>query len=755
MTRPEPPPPAQTCTTRLSCTATSSGLGVQPGRLGTLGPLAHLLVAKGKWRVDGPARLRRLLRDLVEIYRADALQDLPSEQVEHHCKAVDWSLGLSRFPLSREEAGARSGPTPAGEGTVRLWERRVFERAACSTRGTEFLSALVEAAPSTAELPRAPSSPWSSLEEAPRDWPPQEARNELLVRLTSALENHLHVESGLPRANPAQLPPLSDDRLLAAARQLALRDAERYLSDRDGGCKARLFLRHEIAGPWHREGYLSMWDPSDAVPGTPVPARTRFREIAAAALQAAFGDLLSASGTRSVFDAVIARHLRMYVEQLAHLMTETDSVRQVEFPTALARLLRTPEPPHARLSAASKGLEASLRSPERNGDPVRDCNLLESLARASRESSGDERCEHIQRYIEIRRHMDLSRLAQWRRDHVELADHSIDWDLVSVTNHSRGSALRGAFDQSRAYNHTPDDLHPGLRTHRLRSRSVTASKREIWHEALRFGDRALVELWQRETAGDLTDDAEAIEAREQTMLAMAGLWTRLSERVLLTDERTKLPHSVAHFVRNALWYSACAVGELTLIQQRHGLGVGDHRFDTGRISHDRWTVQPQFVSCRAHLVACTAVAAGLCSTQDLTERTGHQPPAVPADLTSLDEAYLNLLRNKRLVYGNRGQILQLALWTALLHPDLRLPVLEDPREAARELDDLEFLHCHPNRPALTVKLDLLAITDSLKRHNYDASIIGRLPVTSPVYRALQHLNPEFAGWQADWRMKSH
>ncbi len=321
---------------------------------------------------------------------------------------------------------------------------------------------------------------------------------------------------------------------------------------------------------------------------------------------------------------------------------------------------------------------------------------------------------------------------------LDLADHSVDWDIVSLSPTPEGKQVRDRFRRAtRMPKHTPFSANAGLRLHRYRSEMVAATKRRDWQKATQSGNVAWAEVSHLIEDGKLTG-TYALECQQQIALGLAGVWVKQAEECLLVVDGEHLNIPFGSYMIEALLWSGKATEMLGQLVKG---GLPARRGEDGRIGSVRWTGHTPTLLLRAQLAALTATESGLCNRMDLNHP---RTPSVGPD--EADELYLQMIKNR---YASPGLSLQLAFWSALLHCDRRIPVAE-PGTVSKAIERLDLLHCPPDDPQESVQLDFVDVTTQLRRHGYDANVIGRLRKGTQVYDYFSAVHPGFADWLTSW-----
>jgi hypothetical protein len=197
---------------------------------------------------------------------------------------------------------------------------------------------------------------------------------------------------------------------------------------------------------------------------------------------------------------------------------------------------------------------------------------------------------------------------------LDLADHSVDWDLVNLSPFPEGAKLRRRFLHiTYLPPGSPLSPNPGLRLHRLRSGMVEATKRRDWRKAVRCGHAAWIESSLLLDDGLLVGDY-ALECRQQIALGLAGAWVKQAETCLLVMDRDHCALAPEIYISEALRWSERATSLLTALATN---GLPNRRGVDGRIGTVTWTGQTPTLLLRAELTALTAIQSGLCRRNDL------------------------------------------------------------------------------------------------------------------------------------------
>ncbi|WP_410644964.1 hypothetical protein [Amycolatopsis sp. lyj-346] len=713
------------------------GKSVRAGRLGELGPVSGLLVdtATG-WRVDALARTHRFYAALLEEFRTKGTAKpqfgLSSDYMQ---RVVGFTNGIRCSPVSVAEARRLAGAAETGRnyeiGTMKNWAWMVVKDPAVQSRAVELLGDPVRSAgtPGLGALPTWPDDP--RLWPGAREW--ERLRAILLERLP-----HL-IAAEWQASMPELLPDL--------VRQIAGDQAYRYLvvAKSPAAQKAGRWLRHRALRAWQRDVVV----PSEEVSVEPARSTNTFpekdRRRAAAAVQLSFGQAVHAArrlpalvAARSVDDLVLGAYRTWVPLPGTSILLSTDVQLSVQLAKLGAVLRSTPRDPG--LLRAGPLPERMMRG-EEYSDPEA---LVHDLTQTAANLRARLRREDAP--VAARLYCAGRRLVTTREPklilEVDLADHSVDWDLVGLTGGAEGAELRHEFRRSVETAPLPPSGNPGLRVHRLRSEMVLATKNNRWQAGLIHGMDAFVQSHELRKAGVLRGEY-FLETVQQIALGLAGLWTKQAEQCLLVEDLETLTAPPAYFIRHALWWSTHASNLLELLRDE----LPEVRGVDGRIGNIRWVSQTPTLVLRAQLCGLSALRAGICRSRDLVSDELPMPPAVLVSLDEVDRLYVSMLSDE---YVHPGLALQLALWCSLLHPDARLPVVP-AGQVSQKVEELDVLHCAPDAPDQSVRLDLADTTRQLRRHNYDANIIGRLSTSSMLYRYFTSVHPQFGAWLASWR----
>ncbi|WP_308816394.1 hypothetical protein [Pseudonocardia alni] len=714
--------------------ATMAGRQPRVGELRRLGVFADLLIVPNTgWRVDGLARLQILCAELLDCFVADGLRSTSFSKVDVRHLLGRWT-GVDTSPMSI--SGARTtlavdGGTPPSETLVRKWRTELYV-------SPPVLELVRDRLARTGEIPLPSTTGVGDLlvwESDPAAWPP--------TQYWIQLREILLARTDLPRGLRDQL-RIFEDQLLLAARDRAAQRADEYLMDAVtphpepdlGG----YILAPEHAWRWFRQKALLQWNVNYRIapPRTvEVPVTVEgnekfvmpYRRRAAAAMQLALGRLV----TQPAEVNGLLRHLYGADERMRQTVRSMSMVEDLflvdrSFGRPIA-MEGTGDMPLLRADAPDD-LETRIHDLTKEASLLRDRLSRQGAALALAEIYCTERAG-----ISLEPSVDPALLLE-----LDLADHSVDWDLVSLSTSNEGRLLRSRFRQAvRMPVNTSFSRNAGLRLHRHRSEMVAATKRRDWRTAIEVGNMAWSEAGNLVEVGKLTG-VYALECQQQIALGLAGVWVKQAEDCLLAVDQAHLAMPYQRYLTEALVWSRRAndmLADLVVI------GLPAKRGEDGRIGYVRWTAHTPTLLMRAQLAALTAAASGLCRRDDLVD------PSAPAavGLDEADRLYLQMITNK---YAGPGLTVQLAFWTALLHEDLRLPVAA-PGSVSKRIEQLDLLHCTPDAPQQSVQLDFADVTVALRRHGYNANILGKLHKGTRVHEYLSNVHPGFACWSTGWR----
>lgn len=718
-------------------TATMRGGRIKPGQLGRAGPAAGLFVdADGRWRPDGLARAHSFYSELLERFTETGTRRVgsPNALVRDLLGRV---TGLTASPMSVNGALTATGEAVGGPsaGTISNWRRAL-------PRNPEVHEVARVRLPSLdGELPPMPRGELPLWESDPRHWPAAQD----WVRIRGVLLAHPIVPLDLRQAMEHNEPEL----LVTVVRDRAGAAAEAYLAaavtphpEPDLGGYT---LAPEHAWRWFRQKALCQWQAEvEFLPPRSIElpvadiAQGRFvnqyRRRAAAAAQLHFGRVVShrkhiAEVLRllTLEDESIRRQLRangrlerlfLYsgrsLESASPTVTRARSMDMVREDAASDQ-----EELVASFTSYAKNIRASLREQQERGNAL-------ALATV---------------YSDQRGKLDLTQLTDPRLLlELDLADHSVDWDLVPLSTTRGARGLRDAFLKATSNrSDAPMSANPGLRVHRFRSRMVEETKAGRWGSSVQFGRLAWTEANSLINEGLLHGDY-AVECLQQIALGLAGVWVKQAERCLLAQDRDHCSIPPEVYVRSALLWSERANAMLGKLV---GHGLPAVRGVDGRIGSVAWTAHTPTLLLRAQLAALTAVQSGFCRSTDVIVDTSMRPVSVD----QAEHLYLAAVSNK---YAQPGVILQLAFWTSLMHSGRTVPVAP-PGEVATTIERLDILHCPPDEVQQRVHLDWAEITIRLRERNYNANILGRLRPGSLVHTYFADIHTGFASWVASWQ----
>jgi hypothetical protein len=368
------------------------------------------------------------------------------------------------------------------------------------------------------------------------------------------------------------------------------------------------------------------------------------------------------------------------------------------------------------------------------------------LFRASQDVRESTTRETVQRYIDLRRHVQESeawgRLSIHDKRTVLLADHAVHLDAVKL----QLPAVMGILDQfletsSRARSEYAAFIERDVamlagksNTRRGLEDSVAAARRGVEQiESASF--RA-----DSQYSPSQFNERAAMETTHQMSLALAGATVKVLEDLMEAPADEQATFSTAlllNRIRSAVRWSRATLSALDQLERAGYLG--STRYDDGFLAVAGWRVASKVIR---HRILCASFA--LVEAFDLRDQL-----AFPRVL-DLEVAYVEMITEPAVVEGNIPTIVQGALLHSFLtHGELPFPGRIAP--AAKRSDyltmDVDSAAFRHPRVQWGVGRRMRA-TIANSEADYDYGVVGRVPLSSRTARTLNALS---GGGYSEWR----
>lgn len=689
-------------------------------RLNMLGPLAAVASDGRGWRFDAICHVRAVLQAGLSAYAEEG-----SERYYGGVGRTDvaemlrLTWGIESYPKSARRAVELRPPPDAKRlpdaDSVQRWSDQVITSAAFIDR----LQSTVDKTAARLDVGRGTTSDPQAWTSDPMTWPPPtraEGEDERTMILRRARQSLLSVESSLT---------LDDDELIQCLRQEVSDYLERtYFAD-DSDSRLYRHVSARLSDPWFHADILSMRAPS---PPFQAPRKThRIQRAVATAAQWVFHDLAASRYAH-------VGKLSMRIRERASVVDAGDlllfgirngrsisgaTARVEELPTGgvLRELLRPQHAGPVLVPARSLGTF-------HNGDGPFEASAAIELANRIRSEPPDLKQDLAVGYVQ-RRLRSLHRPAS-ADDRIlfQLADLSVQLDLVSIRD---TESLRQLSALIRSENDSPQGL--AYSTLVWRNESLLNNKVKKFQRAIHQLLQGYRELKYKIDERLIPDDKSARESSHQLALAATGIYIKLIEANLLVRHHLDAHAWLPTYAAAALWWSSEASADLARLDSPSVEPLATTRYADLHISSVNWRVQTRVIRLRAMLGVYTAIGSRLIQ---LPRSARH----LSIELPDLRAAYRQLISTPELQSGSRPDVVNLALWIALLDCG-EVPVAADLAPAMKVVRFLDMEPVEIEERALeTREVDFSAATNWLIKTDSNAGLLHWLPRNGPVWRYL-------------------